>query len=65
MPACTVTVSINGDELLKSVQVPSEDQGRTTHESELDVDDAQDGEIEIFFDGGQGVLFLWFVEIMV
>ena len=65
MPACTVTVSINGDELLKSVQVPSEDQGRTTHESELDVDDAKDGEIEIFFDGGQGVLFLWYVEIMV
>ena len=65
MPACTVTVSINGDELLKSVQVPSEDQGRTTHESKLDVDDAQDGEIEIFFDGGQGVLFLWYVEIMV
>ena len=65
MAACTVTVGINGDEVLKSVQVVSEDQGRTKHDSEFDAEENKEGEIEIFFDGGQGVLFLWFVEILV
>ncbi len=63
MAACTVTVKNNGDELLQGVQVPSEDQGRTVHESELD--DPENGEVEIFFDGGAGVLFLWYVELIV
>ena len=65
MSACTVTVSLNGDELLKSAQVVSEDQGRTKHDSEFDADEHKEGEIEIFFDGGAGVLFLWYVEILV
>ena len=40
MSPCTVTVSINGAKVLNGAQVPGEDKGRTTHESELDADSA-------------------------
>ena len=67
MSSCKVTVSINGKKLRSKAEVPSEDKGRTTHEtviSEKDVG-ADPGEVEIFFESGQGVLFLWYIEILV
>ena len=65
MPPCTITVSINGQKVLKTAQVLSEDQGRTTHDSEMEEVTDEPGEIEVLFDGGQGVLFLWYFEILV
>ena len=65
MPPCTITVSINGEQVLKTAQVLSEDQGRTTHDTEMEDVTNEPGEVEIFFNGGQGVLFLWYLEILV
>ena len=65
MPPCTVTVSINGEKVLRAVQVLSEDQGRTKHDSEMEEVTDEPGEVDVFFDGGDGVLFLWYYEILV
>ena len=65
MDPCTITVTINGERKLKTAQVPGENHGRTTHDTEMT--DVTDGEfeVEIFFDGGAGVLFLGYIEILV
>ena len=52
MPPCTITVSVNGQKVLKTAQVLSEDQGRTTHDSEMEDVTNEPGEIEVLFDGG-------------
>ena len=36
MPPCEITVSIDGERVLKKAQVLSEDQGRTTHDTEIE-----------------------------
>ena len=67
MPSCCISVSINGNKLLSSAEVPSEDKGRTTHETVISEEDvgADPGEVELFFEDGDGVLFLWYIEILV
>ena len=67
MPSCCISVSINGNKLRSSEEVPSEDKGRTTHESVISEEDvkADPGEVELFFEDGNGVLFLWYIEILV
>ena len=45
--------------------MPSEDKGRTKHEIVLDTLTDQVNEIEVKFDKGSGVLFLWQFELLV
>ena len=60
-----MTVSVNGKKVQRTAGVLSEDQGRTTHDSEMKNVSGEPGEIELYMDGGSGVLFLWYVEILI
>ena len=62
---CEITVSIDGERVLKKVQVPSERHGRTTHDTEIEEVSDQPMEVEVHFISGDGVLFLWYFEILV
>ena len=65
MHPCEITVSIDGKPVLKKVQVLSEDQGRTTHDTEIEKVSNKPKEVEVLFNSGRGVLFLWYFEILV
>ena len=45
--------------------MPGEDKGRTTHETEMTDLSGDNSSVTIKFDRGDGVLFLWYVEIIV
>ena len=66
MSNCTISVKLNGQVAQKSVAVPGEDKGRTKHDSIVPFLplDRPDDTIEILFEKGAGVLFLWYVEIL-
>ena len=65
MSDCTVSVTLNGEYVQKSVAVPSEDKGRTKHDSVVSDLQGKFHEVEIQFERGSGVLFLWYVELLV
>ena len=65
MDPCTCSVTINDEKVLKTVQVLGENHGRTTHDSEIEDATDEEGEVEVFFDGGNGVLFMNYFEILV
>ena len=62
---CEINVSINDKRVLKKAQVPCENEGRTIHDTEIEDVSDQPMDVEIHFLSGDGVLFLWYFEILV
>ena len=59
MDPCTITVKINGEKVLKNAQVLGENHGRTTHDTIMEELTDEPGTVEILFEEGSGILFLW------
>ena len=65
MPNCTVSVKLNGTVVKSRAKVPGEDKGRTKHDVALKNLSSEQNTVEVSFDEGRGVLFLWYFELLV
>ena len=64
-PPCLVSLVINSSKKLDQAEVCGEDKGRTTHNSEMTNVTDKPGTVDLLFDDGEGMLFLWYFEILV
>ena len=60
-----ISVQINGETVLKQVQIQGEHLGRTTHDTKMSNLKEENSDVTITFEEGYGVLFLWDFEILV
>ena len=63
MSPCRVNVTVNDQKLQNAAEVPGENHGRTTHDSRFNPKDKN--ELEVKFVSGNGVLFLWYFELLI
>ena len=63
---CKATILVNGEVQKSNIDVKGEHKGRThTGTFPLNLRDEEDNEVEIKFDSGEGVLYLWYFEFKV
>ena len=65
MPDCIVTLSVNNECVMRSARVQDGNKGRTKHDIVLKNLTSEQNTVEVAFDQGYGVLFLWYFELLV